>query len=48
MSLSEGRIYTNGNAAKTPFFAAFLDYPVRLILYIIAFFFNKSNLCLGL
>ena len=48
MSLSESRISPNGKAAKTPVFAAFLVNPEILIILIIAFFINKSNLCLGL
>jgi hypothetical protein len=48
MSLSESRISINGKAAKTPVFAAFLANPVRINIYIIAFFSNKSNLCLDL
>ena len=47
MSLSESRISPNGKAAKTPVFAAFLVNPEILIILIIAFFINKSNLCLG-
>ncbi len=47
MSLSNRRI-SNGKTAKTPVFAAFFVNPLQLIIAIIAFFSNKSNLCLGL
>jgi len=48
MSLSEGRMYTSEKRPKDACFCAFLVNPVSFNIVIIAFLFNKSNLCLGL